>query len=61
MEAIHPGVEWRGGASFEDQPYRSLVQIDDARRILGWTPKFTWNAYLDSDNRAVAETLHRHE
>ena len=37
-----PDVEWRGGAESDQDPYRSLVDIGRAQRVLGWTPRHTW-------------------
>ena len=39
-----PDVEWRGGAEYDQDPYRSLVDIGRAQRVLGWTPRHTWPA-----------------
>jgi nucleoside-diphosphate-sugar epimerase len=37
-----PRVEWRGGAEYESDPYRSLVDIRRAQRVLGWSPRHRW-------------------
>jgi UDP-glucose 4-epimerase len=37
-----PGVEWRGGAEYESDPYRSLVDFRRAQRVLGWRPRHSW-------------------
>jgi UDP-glucose 4-epimerase len=37
-----PRVEWRVGTEYESDPYRSLVDIRRAQRVLGWTPRHTW-------------------
>jgi nucleoside-diphosphate-sugar epimerase len=37
-----PRVEWRGGTEYESDPYRSLVDIRRAQRVLGWTPRHSW-------------------
>lgn len=42
VEMIHPQVEWRGGPEFERDPYRSLIDIDRARAVLGWQPRHSW-------------------
>jgi len=39
-----PEVEWRGGAEYDRDPYRSLVATGRAQRVLGWTPRHTWPA-----------------
>ena len=46
-EFVMPDVEWRGGAEFEAEPFRSLVAIENARSILGWTPRHSWQAYVE--------------
>lgn len=45
-EQILPGIEWRGGEEYESDPYRSLIDITEARRLLGWEPQHTWQAFL---------------
>lgn len=37
-----PSIEWRGGAEYDSDPYRSLVEISRAQRVLGWSPRYTW-------------------
>jgi UDP-glucose 4-epimerase len=40
--AIHPGVPWRGGAEYDAEPYRALIDSGPARARLGWTPAVRW-------------------
>jgi nucleoside-diphosphate-sugar epimerase len=37
-----PGVEWRGGSEYDDDPYRSLIDTSRARVLLGWQPNRSW-------------------
>jgi UDP-glucose 4-epimerase len=37
-----PHVAWRGGEEFRRDPYRALVDISRAQKILGWSPRRTW-------------------
>ena len=37
-----PNVPWRGGSEYKEQPYRSLIDIGAAKRVLGWTPRHAW-------------------
>lgn len=37
-----PDVPWRGGEEYERDSYRSLVDINKAKQILGWSPKHRW-------------------
>jgi nucleoside-diphosphate-sugar epimerase len=37
-----PHIPWRGGSEYASDPYRSLVDISRARRILDWQPRHTW-------------------
>ncbi len=48
---LHPDVEWRGGAEYEQEPYRSLISTDNARRILEWEPRYTWRAFVENKSR----------
>ncbi len=43
---VHPTVAWRGGAEFERNPYRGLMNIERARKLLDWSPEFTWNEFF---------------
>ena len=45
---IHPDVEWRGGEEFREDPFRSLVTIDNARKVLNWEPQHTWRSCIDN-------------
>ena len=45
---IHPDVEWRGGEEFREDPFRSLVTIDNARKVLNWEPQHTWRSCVDN-------------
>jgi nucleoside-diphosphate-sugar epimerase len=37
-----PHVAWRGGDEFRRDPYRALVDISRAQKVLGWSPHHTW-------------------
>ena len=39
---IHPSVPWRGGAEYEKQPYRTLLDNKVAKDILNWQPRVTF-------------------
>ena len=54
VQAIHPDIEWRGDDAFVDQPYRTLIGIGEARQVLGWEPRFTWKAFVDSTSNVAA-------
>jgi UDP-glucose 4-epimerase len=45
-EFVMPDVEWRGDAAYEDEWFRSLVDIEPARRVLRWSPGHTWRAHV---------------
>jgi len=42
VEKYLPHVPWRGGAEYRAEPYRSLVDIGRAERVLGWKPRHLW-------------------
>ncbi|MBQ37040.1 MAG: NAD(P)-dependent oxidoreductase [Candidatus Latescibacteria bacterium] len=44
---VHPDLEWRGGAEFDEEPFHTLVDIEPARQLLDWTPRYTWRAHLE--------------
>ena len=37
--SIHPAVPFRGGANFETEPFRSLLDNTRGKVLLGWTPR----------------------
>ncbi len=41
---VHPDVPWRGGAEYEADPFKALVDNSKAKQVLGWQPKHTWRA-----------------
>ena len=45
-QSIHADVEWRGGTEYEVDQYRTLLDIEPARRILGWQPEYTWQRFI---------------
>ncbi|MBU1701060.1 MAG: NAD(P)-dependent oxidoreductase [Candidatus Eisenbacteria bacterium] len=44
VSQIHPGVPWRGGIEYKEDPYRSLICTERARKILGWEPVYSWRS-----------------
>ena len=46
-EFVLPDVEWRGGAEYQAEPFRSLVEIENAKRTLAWTPKHSWQSHVE--------------
>ena len=49
---LHPQVEWRGGAEYEADPYRGLVDIGAAQKLLDWKPEHSWHAFFAGRTRA---------
>jgi len=47
-QRLHPEVEWRGGPEYAADPYRTLLDIEPAKRILNWEPRCAWEDYSDS-------------
>ena len=41
-QLVHPYVEWRGGAAYDADPYLTLLDIEPAKRLLGWSPRHAW-------------------
>lgn len=46
-QTLCPGADWRGDAGYEEDPYRTLMDLDPARELLGWSPKHTWRRFID--------------
>lgn len=49
---VHPHVEWRGGDEYDADPYRGLIRIGEACRILGWQPTHTWKSFMAGEYEA---------
>ena len=47
VRKLHPDVQWRGGAEYEADPFRSLVDTREAKRVLNWSPKHSWRQYRE--------------
>ncbi len=45
---VLPDVPWRGGAEYDDDPYRALVDTSLARSILDWRPRYSWRQSNDA-------------
>ena len=46
-DLVMPDVEWRGGAEYEAEPFRSLLNIENAVSTLGWAPLHSWQSYVE--------------
>jgi UDP-glucose 4-epimerase len=42
---LHPQVEWRGGLQYQADPYRTLLDIEGARKLLDWEPEHSWRTF----------------
>jgi len=42
VEKYLPHVPWRGGPDYRADPWRGLVDIGRAERVLGWKPRHLW-------------------
>jgi UDP-glucose 4-epimerase len=42
VQRFCPEAEWRGGAEYDVDPFRSLVETRRAQKVLGWRPKYLW-------------------
>lgn len=45
VKKIHPNVPWRGGIEYESKPYNSLLRTENIKRLLGWSPEYSWEKY----------------
>jgi len=41
---VLPEVPWRGGAEYDEDPYRALVDTALARAVLEWRPRYRWRS-----------------
>lgn len=44
---LHPNIEWRGGIEFEENPFRTLLSNDAARKLLKWEPVHLWSHFAN--------------
>jgi nucleoside-diphosphate-sugar epimerase len=42
VSRLTPHPEWRGGAEYETDPFRALIDTRRARAVLGWSPRHAW-------------------
>jgi nucleoside-diphosphate-sugar epimerase len=47
VQKLHPNVKWIGSTEYLTTPYKSLVKSQAAKKVLGWSPKYTWGAYME--------------
>jgi UDP-glucose 4-epimerase len=50
VNKIHPGVKWNGGKEYDLDPFKSLVNTNQAKNLLHWSPKFTWRKFQEELN-----------
>lgn len=44
VQKLLPDIEWRGGAEYDADPYRALVNNSRAKEVLGWAPQCHWRS-----------------
>lgn len=47
VRKLFPDVKWNGDKEYDLDPFKSLVNTNKAKRILGWSPKYSWRRFLD--------------
>jgi nucleoside-diphosphate-sugar epimerase len=52
VDIVLPGVEWQGGAEYDADPWRGLVDCSRANAVLGWQPQHSWADWVNA--RVVA-------
>lgn len=53
VHKLHPGVKWNGDKEYELDHFKSLLNINKAKRILKWSPKYSWRRFLEESNTEV--------
>ena len=48
VDIVLPGVEWRGGAEYEVDPWRGLFDCSRAKAVLGWQPQHRWADWVSA-------------
>jgi nucleoside-diphosphate-sugar epimerase len=48
VDLVLPEVEWRGGAEYDAEPWRSLFECSRAKAVLGWHPQHTWADWVSA-------------
>lgn len=52
VNKLLPDVPWRGGAEFDQDPYRALIDTRKAQAVLAWAPRYTWRAWTERAPRS---------
>jgi nucleoside-diphosphate-sugar epimerase len=42
VQKLHPNVKWNGGNEYDLNPFKSLVNTDNAKSKLNWSPIYSW-------------------
>jgi UDP-glucose 4-epimerase len=44
---IHPNVTWKGDKSYQVNKYKTLLENENIKRLLGWEPDYSWKRYIN--------------
>ena len=44
-QKLHPNVDWRGGAEFDENPFRTLLSNEAGKALLDWQPEHLWSHF----------------
>jgi nucleoside-diphosphate-sugar epimerase len=53
IKRILPGVPWTGGAEYDTEPYRALVDTSRAKEVLHWEPRYRWRSPTYDSTRSI--------
>jgi UDP-glucose 4-epimerase len=42
---IHPNVKWVGDVEYDDNPYKTLLDIEPVKEDFEWKPEYSWKKY----------------
>jgi len=53
VNKLFPGVKWNGGKEYEKDRFKSLINTSKAKRILKWSPQYSWKRFLGESKTEV--------
>ncbi|GAK48933.1 NAD-dependent epimerase/dehydratase [Candidatus Moduliflexus flocculans] len=42
VDFLFTGIEWKGDYTYTENPYKTLVQNGNIKKLLNWNPKYSW-------------------
>lgn len=53
VNKLHPSVKWNGGNEYITDPYKSLINCTQLKKLLCWSPQYNWKDYQKNLNNKI--------